>query len=173
MTDRLESNSLPAKADAIRDLIAESDAAALTAIERALSAGRLLVDAKAECRHGEWLPFLKRAGVKERRARQYMQLAASGLKSATVADLGGIRAALEFLAKRTKGQIDLDHAIGLLASGGAGGLAALERALVAIDDAMFMMPEEHQEAMGRADGDAERIVRRIADILVGEDTLAE
>lgn len=100
MSGRMESNSLPEIADRIRDLIAESDAAALTSVERAMDAGRLLIEAKATCRHGEWLPFIARSGMKERRARQYMQLAQSGLKSATVADLGGIRGALEFLAKR-------------------------------------------------------------------------
>ena len=95
-------NRLGDRAEAIRSLIAESDAAALTSINKAIEAGHALAEAKTECGHGEWLPFLERAGVKERRARQYMQLASSGLKSATVADFGGIRGALEFLAKREK-----------------------------------------------------------------------
>lgn len=99
MSDRLESNSLPAVADQIRAVIAESDAASLTSIEKALQAGRLLIAAKAECRHGEWLPFLEQAGLRPRKAQQYMQIASSNLKSATVALLG-IRGALEFLAAR-------------------------------------------------------------------------
>lgn len=96
----LTSNTLSDRAETVRQLIAESDAAAVTSIEKALAAGHELVAAKAECRHGEWLPFLERAGLKARKAQQYMQLAESGLKSATVAHLGGIRGALEFLAKR-------------------------------------------------------------------------
>lgn len=40
----MESNSLPAIADRIRDLVAESDTAALTSIEKAMDAGRLLVE---------------------------------------------------------------------------------------------------------------------------------
>lgn len=50
--------------------------------------GRLLNEAKAECSHGEWEPFLVRAGIPERTARRAMRIAAAHLKSATVADLG-------------------------------------------------------------------------------------
>src|SRR5690606_12499757 len=88
------------RAETIRALVAESDAAHLTSIEKALEAGRELVAAKAECRHGEWLAVLERAGVPERKAQRLMTLARSGLKSAAVSDLGGIRGALEFLYMR-------------------------------------------------------------------------
>jgi hypothetical protein len=92
------SNRLPILADEIRCAHADVQEAAKTAADRAIDAGNALIEARALVAHGEWLPFLEQAGVKERRARQYMQLARSGLKSATVADLGGIRAALEWLA---------------------------------------------------------------------------
>lgn len=69
-----------------------------TTAEKAVDAGVLLIEAKATCRHGEWLPFLDRAGVKERTARNYIALARSGLQIGTVADLG-INGTLAFLAK--------------------------------------------------------------------------
>jgi hypothetical protein len=75
----------------------ESDAAEKSAIDKAIEAGRLLCEAKATCCHGKWLPFLERSGVPERKAQRYMKLARSGLKSDTVSDLGGIKAALAWL----------------------------------------------------------------------------
>ena len=64
-----------------------------------LDAGRLLIEAKAECRHGDWLPFLAAAGVDERRARRAMRLARAGMTAEAIIEAGGIRAALEGLAK--------------------------------------------------------------------------
>lgn len=80
---RLASNSLSVSADAIRILLAESEALALESVDKALEAGRLLAVAKDECKHGQWLPFLKRANVAERQAQRMMQLARSGMKSET------------------------------------------------------------------------------------------
>lgn len=61
-----------------------------TIVEKAIRIGKLLVEQKAECNHGEWLPWLK-ANVKfsERTARNYMRLYSrrDEIKSATVADL--------------------------------------------------------------------------------------
>lgn len=92
-------NTQAVAAEEIKSLIVASDAAALASVESALEAGRLLVAAKAECKHGSWLPFLERAGVHERKAQRLMKLARSGLKSDAVSDLGGIKGALEFLAQ--------------------------------------------------------------------------
>ncbi len=94
------SNSLSATAEVVRQLVAAADMLELEAIENRLEAGRLLVIAKDGCGHGNWLPFLSRAGVNERQAQRLMQLARSGLKSDTVSDLGGIKAALQFLSER-------------------------------------------------------------------------
>jgi hypothetical protein len=99
MTKEL-TNSLADLAERIRDANATSEAAALTSIEKALVAGRLLMEAKSECRHGEWSPFLGRAGIHERQARRLMQLAKSGMKTDTVSELGGLKAALDHLVKR-------------------------------------------------------------------------
>lgn len=70
-----------------------------TAAEKAIEAGALLCQAKDACKHGDWLPFLRRSGVADRQAQRFMQIAKSGLKSDTVADLG-IKGTLEYLTKR-------------------------------------------------------------------------
>jgi Protein of unknown function (DUF3102) len=63
--------------------------AAKTAAERAIEAGRALIEAKALVKHGEWLPWLREhCQLPERTAQLYMKIAASGLESATVADIG-------------------------------------------------------------------------------------
>jgi hypothetical protein len=95
----LLSNSLTVLADQVRTALEESGAAEKTAIEKALEAGYLLNGAKADCRHGNWLLFLQRAEVPERKAQRYMKLAKSGLKSDTVSDLGGIKATLRWLER--------------------------------------------------------------------------
>lgn len=91
------SNSLADLAERVRDATEMSAAAGRTSVEKALEAGRFLCEAKEQCRHGEWLPFLKRATVHERQARRLMQLARSGLETGHVSDLGGIGAALQWL----------------------------------------------------------------------------
>ncbi len=66
--------------------------------ERAIEVGHKLIEAKTALAHGDWTPWLAtHVGFSERTARRYMQLARSGLKPATVADLG-LRAAVESLA---------------------------------------------------------------------------
>tara|TARA_A100001391_G_scaffold12331_3_gene7263 strand:+ start:7497 stop:8003 length:507 start_codon:yes stop_codon:yes gene_type:complete len=95
-------NALADAAESIRALVTASDAAAIESIEKAIEAGHALASAKAEAPHGTWLPFLERAGVQERKAQRLMKLAASGLKSDTVSDLGGMKAALTFITKRDK-----------------------------------------------------------------------
>jgi Protein of unknown function (DUF3102) len=52
-----------------------AQAAAKTAVEHALKAGKLLVQAKAAAKHGEWLSFLIEVGINVRTAQRYMKLA--------------------------------------------------------------------------------------------------
>ena len=92
-------NRLTDLAERIHSADQRMAAASREAAELALEAGRLLIEAKAECRHWQWLPFLERAGMAERQAQRLMTLARSGLKTDTVSDLG-IRGALEMAAKR-------------------------------------------------------------------------
>ncbi|PBB21144.1 hypothetical protein CK219_00450 [Mesorhizobium sp. WSM4313] len=86
-------------AERVRELSAAADMAERSSIIKAMDAGQMLVNAKAACQHGDWLPFLDRAGINERRARRLIQLARSGLESDTVSDLGGFGAALAFTSK--------------------------------------------------------------------------
>lgn len=97
-------------ADQIKGLVEASDEAASTSIDLALAAGHKLIEAKADCGHGHWLPFLARAGVPERKAQRLMALARTGLKSDSVTDLGGIGAALTFASKRSQG-VDLLNSV--------------------------------------------------------------
>lgn len=93
--------SLEVSAENIRQIVLQSEALATEAIEKALEAGRLLSEAKSQVEHGQWLPFLERAGVPERKAQRLMRLHAAGLDSDTVTDLGGQKAALEWLSLRS------------------------------------------------------------------------
>jgi Protein of unknown function (DUF3102) len=99
MNHKTTSNRLPVLADEVRRTHAEARTAARFSAEKAIEAGHLLIEAKASVEHGGWLPWLKQTGLSERTARDYMQLARSGIKSATVADLG-LRATLRRLSKR-------------------------------------------------------------------------
>lgn len=62
-----------------------------------LEAGALLLEAKAECAHGEWLPTLERAGIAPRTAQRLMRLTGSGMTADTLAEYG-VKAAVATLA---------------------------------------------------------------------------
>ncbi|ESZ68165.1 hypothetical protein X727_23070 [Mesorhizobium sp. L103C119B0] len=83
------SNRLPVLAENIKRAHSGLLEAAKTAADRAIEAGQALIEAKELVKHGEWLPWLKDyCGLPERTAQLYMAIAKSGLKPATVADLG-------------------------------------------------------------------------------------
>jgi Protein of unknown function (DUF3102) len=68
------------------------------AVEHALNAGRLLLEAKAQVPHGEWLAWLERnLPASARTAQQYMQLARRPEDARALAHLG-IQGALRELA---------------------------------------------------------------------------
>ena len=102
----LTSNRLGDLAQRIRQASDRAKVASVESAELYLEAGRLLIEAKAECTHGDWLPFLEMSGVHERQARRLMQLARSGLKADTVSDMGGVKAALEYLAEQNRPEVD-------------------------------------------------------------------
>ena len=94
------SNRLAVLAGEIRAAHQGSRSAAITAAERAVAAGTALIEAKRLVPHGKWQIWLREnCGLGGRTARRYMDLAASGLKMATVANLG-IRGASEALGRR-------------------------------------------------------------------------
>ena len=93
------SNRLSVLAADIQAAHHEIQASAELMAERAIAAGNMLIEAKGALRHGQWAAWLKQnVGMSDRSAQRYMQLARSGLKTATVADLG-VRGAAEAIAK--------------------------------------------------------------------------
>jgi hypothetical protein len=76
MTDVGLSNSL---ADLVARIRAEHEATAAalkSSVEHAMTAGDLLIEAKAQLKHGEWLPWLaEHCEMSERTAQLYMRLA--------------------------------------------------------------------------------------------------
>ena len=69
----------------------------VTTIENYLALGFVLTEARAIAPHGDWLPFLKDAGISPDTAQRAMRLARAGVKCRTVRYLGGIRATLQAL----------------------------------------------------------------------------
>jgi hypothetical protein len=115
--------------DALAEIAAQINAghqqvqnAIRASLERARDVGQLLIKAKGQCQHGQWLPWLK-ANVKfsERTAQNYVNVAKRWneieSKSATVADLS-YRNALEFLSApespSTEPVIDAEETAGIL-----------------------------------------------------------
>lgn len=94
------SNTLADLAERVKLASTASKEAERSATAKAMEAGNLLCEAKAATAHGEWTPFLERAGVHERQARRLMQLSRSALTPDTVSDLGGIKASLEWMKER-------------------------------------------------------------------------
>ena len=87
------SNRLPILAAEIRAAHEGVEAAAKTRADRALDAGRALLEAKSLVRHGGWLPWLKEhCGLPERTAQLYMKLAELDLPAEMIAVLGMQRA---------------------------------------------------------------------------------
>ena len=55
--------------------------------------GKRLTEAKAQLRHGEWLPWLReKVDISERSATNFMRIAREYSKSAIIADLGAVKA---------------------------------------------------------------------------------
>jgi hypothetical protein len=74
---------------------AVADRSYLTALEHALRAGELLVEAKGQLKHAYWLPWLRdRVELSERDAQNSMRLAR---RSSTAADLPTLRDAIALL----------------------------------------------------------------------------
>lgn len=93
-------NRLSALAGEIRAAHDALQRSAEVTAERALSLGTLLVEAKDKVKHGEWSVWLAaNTTISDRSARGYMQLARSGAKTATVAEIG-LRASLAALSRR-------------------------------------------------------------------------
>lgn len=85
--------------DAILSELAERAGRAIgRSIDAWLDCAAIIAQAREVALHGEWLPFLEHAGISERTARRMIRFAEAGIKTGTVADLGGIRETDEALA---------------------------------------------------------------------------
>jgi hypothetical protein len=115
-TDIIISNSLADLAARIKAEHEATAAALKSGVEHAMAAGDLLVEARAQLKHGQWLPWLNTCGISERMAQRYMRLArnrgAIEAKSDTVSDLG-IKGALAMLTvpRGPQGSDDLSHMV--------------------------------------------------------------
>jgi len=81
----LITNQLATLADEVNMLHAQAESHAVSAVELAARCGQKLIEAKAACAHGEWLPWLESncPAIPQRRAQKYMALT----KYAVTADL--------------------------------------------------------------------------------------
>ena len=71
-------------------------------IGAALDTGAGLIELRKRLPHGDFLPAVQRLGIGQTTAQNWMRLSRAGFKSATVAHLGGVRAALEHLRGQAK-----------------------------------------------------------------------
>ena len=82
------SNWLPELAARIRSEHEAVGRSARNALDHASACGQMLIEAKDQLEHGEWLPWLKaHCEIPPRTASHYMRLAKRLPKSASVADL--------------------------------------------------------------------------------------
>jgi hypothetical protein len=96
-----EIDDLDALAKAVREHLQASANAAQNFLEHTLDAGDALIRAKAQVKHGEWLPWLKLCDLSADKAERYMKLARhrAELNSAGVRNLS-LSAALKLVAKK-------------------------------------------------------------------------
>jgi hypothetical protein len=115
----IRSNSLAVLAARVRAAHTSVDAALKDSLTHALDAGDLLIEAKAQIPHGQWLSWLQSCGVSERSAQRYIRLARNRARIEaepdTVSDLS-INAALALLVVRRQKSRD---PAALLAEGAA------------------------------------------------------
>ena len=94
----LLSNRLADLAERAGEAFRSGNARSVEAAADYLKSGRILAEAKAEAGHGQWLPFLERAGIPKRSAQRLMQMSASGMSAETLAEKG-LKAAAASIAK--------------------------------------------------------------------------
>jgi|SRR5215475_4020040 len=108
-TDITRSNSLADLAARIRAEHEACGKAFKTGLAHAIAAGKLLLEAREQIPHGQWLPWLREhCQIPERTARRYMEIApwaAPESKSANLADLTG-EAASALVVLRPPGEAE-------------------------------------------------------------------
>jgi hypothetical protein len=141
-------NRLAELAVEIKDAAARWRKSAQDAAEAAIAAGHSLIEAKALVGHGQWLPWLHaNCDMSGRSASRYMQIARSGLKSATVADLGisGVAQTIFYHAHPLKGSGTVDLRKGFEPPN--------LREVISIRRSLIGDPDDHSDALvWRAEG---------------------
>lgn len=93
----VEPATLDTLAGAIRDELAEAEAHYLSAAQHAANAGDRLIEAKGQCQHGTWIPWLKAnvPTLSQPQASRFMRLARARVDGLDLHDMSireGIRA---------------------------------------------------------------------------------
>ena len=86
----------------IQHCVARSNAGRLEAIRAATEGGQLLNMARGKLLHGDWLPYLEKAGLNRMTANRWMRLADLELAPEVVLERGGIRTVLAESAPKKK-----------------------------------------------------------------------
>jgi len=95
-----QSNRLTVIAAKIVTAHNEAIEAEARAMERAITACKLLIEAKESLKHGEWLPWLvSNISFSERTARNYMRLAEEANRQPLPISAMGVKEALRYLAE--------------------------------------------------------------------------
>lgn len=126
------SNRLAVLADEIRSEHAGIAQSLARGLQHAITAGELLIEAKALLKHGQWLPWLSaHCALSERTARLYVRLAKNRARIKTeignVADLS-VRGALALIAPPEASQLSNFGALAVETALDEAELAALEHA---------------------------------------------
>lgn len=96
------SNFLCDRADFAGDAFRRHKRASRESIEAYVEAAYALLEARDECRRGEWTAVLERAGIETRTARYAVQIARSGATADDIEAAGGIRGYRESLAEKAE-----------------------------------------------------------------------
>ncbi len=91
-------SSLDALSRRARDAHAEVRRQMAGALRSAVAAGEALLEARAQLRHGEWLPWLEAVGIPRRTASRYTRLASEWATLAHLPDEATVTEALDVLA---------------------------------------------------------------------------
>ena len=89
----------PTNAEAVlRELAERASAKYNRSVEAWIACAYILAEARELAGHGEWGAFVDETGIPERTVRRMIRIARAGLQIGHVADLGGVRAADEYLS---------------------------------------------------------------------------
>ena len=87
----------------IRQELEATRTSLVKAIDHAITVGELLIEAKQQVRHGDWLPWLaENCEISERTAQSHMKLARTPLEKRNALRISPLREALAAIANRKR-----------------------------------------------------------------------